>query len=139
MKLELKHLAPYLPYGLKWVFEGDDVVHEVSGLDISAFGVQLISDDDFGKCTLENGKPILRPLSSMSLEEIDELNGLIDDSVMVVVSSGNWVYIDGLNSDPWSGSPTLSLYSINKINEYLLSKHFDVFRLIDKDLAVEKR
>ena len=133
ISLELKHLAPYLPYGLSFSVNLKDVrdnfPDELRTLKLAEISIDL---------ALKTGKPILRPLSSMSLEEIDELNSLIDDSVMVVVSSGDWVYIEGLNSDPWSGSPTLSLYSINKINEYLLSKHFDVFNLIDKGLAIAK-
>lgn len=136
MKLEAKHLAPYLPYGLKVRYNNKEYL--VHAIDVK--GRLMLETEPMYVVfmNIKYVKPILRPLSSMSLEEIDELNGLIDDSVMVVVSSGNWVYIEGLNSDPWSGSPTLSLYSINKINEYLLSKHFDVFRLIDKGLAIEK-
>lgn len=134
-KLELKHITPYLPYELKVDYNGKMWYTDCVTLYND---IILIDESKVTPASICEVKPILRPLSSMSLEEIDELNSLIDDSVMVVVSSGNWVYIEGLNSDPWSGSPTLSLYSINKINEYLLSKHFDVFRLIDKGLAIEK-
>ena len=136
MKLEAKHLAPYLPYGLKVRYNNKEYL--VHAIDVK--GRLMLETEPMYVVfmNIKYVKPILRPLSSMSLEEIDELNGLIDDSVMVVVSSGNWVYIEGLNSDPWSGSPTLSLYSINKINEYLLSKHFDVFGLIGKGLAIAK-
>ena len=143
LELELKHIASYLPYGLEWKRNNDDSIYEVTSIDASKPHVLaelgFCSKEEFGIDRIDKGTPILRPLSSMTIEEIEELNSLIDSSVRIVVSSGNYVYVEGANSDPWDGKPTLSLDDINKINEYFFSKHFDVFRLIDKGLAIEKK
>lgn len=70
MKLTIEHLAPYLPYKPKWMFEGDGDIHEVVGLEMSWEGLLLISPDgSFGRCEIDRGKPILRPLSDFSEEE----------------------------------------------------------------------
>ena len=64
MKLEIKYLASYLPYKLKYKFESEDFFHEVIGLDITNNPVKLISPfGDFGSCEINVGKPILFPLS----------------------------------------------------------------------------
>lgn len=151
MKLELKHLVPYLPYELRVHYSGlsdDDVSGEFTVIAYHVGnGISLIDDSALEEGDLSESfyvdydfpiKPILRPLSSMTVEEVEELNELIEDSVKVVVSSGNWVYIESASSDPWDGSPTLSLDSINIINEYLFKNHFDVFNLINNNLAIEK-
>ena len=67
--LELKHIAPYLPYGLKVTFEGDDYIHEVVGLSIASKGVELMSQfGDYGMAGIEDCIPILRPLSDLTKE-----------------------------------------------------------------------
>ena len=72
MELELKHLAPYLPYGLKWKFDGEDLTHDVVGLDITNRGVKLVSPyNDYGDCEISSGKPILLPMSSLYTEMED--------------------------------------------------------------------
>ena len=143
MKLELTHIAPYLPYGLMVnVNDSDLCIKDFTG-EISSWEYYNTRFDVWNEYKIkshmvgiENIKPILRPLSSMTVEEVEELNSLIDDSVRVVVSSGKWVYIESASSDPWDGS--LSLDSINIINEYLFKNHFDVFNLVDKNLAIDK-
>lgn len=152
MKLELKHLAPYLPYKLG-VASGDEYDSILNNIGVMGTHYDVYAPNNYTiyqLCKCEDGvfkymgvrpiqvKPILRPLSSMTVEEVEELNSLIDDSVKVVVSSGNWVYIESASSDPWDGSPTLSLDSINIINEYLFKNHFDVFNLIENNLAIDK-
>ena len=77
MKLELKHLASYLPYKLKYKFESEDFFHEVIGLDITNNPIKLISPfGDFGSCEINVGKPILFPLSQFVKftfsEEVEE-------------------------------------------------------------------
>src|SRR5690625_2172998 len=67
--LELKHIAPYLPYGLNVTFEGDDYIHEVAGLNITERGVELISPfEHWGTARIEDCMPILRPLSDLTKE-----------------------------------------------------------------------
>src|SRR5690554_4249421 len=73
MKLKIEHLAPYLPNKLKWVFGGDDAIHEVVGLEMSWKGLHLLSPDgSFGRCEIDRGKPILRRPENVSKEELIE-------------------------------------------------------------------
>lgn len=77
-KLELKHLCSYLPYGLRWRFEGEDITHEVVGLDIIDTGVKLISPYyNYGSCEINNGRPLLRPMSDL-YNEINGSVGIVD-------------------------------------------------------------
>ena len=74
MKLELKHLASYLPYKLIWIDCDYEHTHEMIGLEFDR--VMFISDqNDYGFCNISeiNTKPILRPLSDLTKEI--EING----------------------------------------------------------------
>jgi hypothetical protein len=73
MKLELKHLAPYLPYGLNC--ELDTNVHSILiGLEKSFSNDSFVGRfDEFGEHNLWQFKPILRPLSDLTKEI--EVNG----------------------------------------------------------------
>ena len=72
MKLSITYLAPYLPYGLKWKFDGEDLAHDIVGLDITNRGVKLVSPyNDYGDCEISSGKPILLPTSSLYTEMED--------------------------------------------------------------------
>lgn len=68
MKLELKHLAPYLPYNLKGNYEVSEVVPSAK---FELRNKELRTDNiDF---FLKYAKPILRPLSDLTKEI--EVNG----------------------------------------------------------------
>lgn len=68
-KLELKHIAPYLPYGLK-VDIGEYVVREILGYKLDSNGeVKFYCNDSTdrgvrGYYHIQYCRPILRPLSS---------------------------------------------------------------------------
>ena len=64
-------------------------------------------------------KPILRPLSSMTGEEKKELEK---------IEKNEYVADAGIEQDIWTSKEFL----------YLLSKHFDLFGLIDAGLAIDK-
>ena len=67
MKLEIKHLAPYLPYGLKLKRDSCHYIYTLKGM--------VFSDVVFetGKSPIKFIKPILRPISDISKEI--EING----------------------------------------------------------------
>jgi hypothetical protein len=128
MELELKHLAPYLPYGLKIDFlDWYKQVRFKSTLDVNIleranhYGVNNLS---------EHIKPILRPLSDLIKEiEHDTVDnyaagfGLIKELIQYDIDKG-LIY-----TALWS-YPYLTWV---KLVEY----HFDVFGLIDKGLAID--
>lgn len=68
MELELKHLAPYLPYGLKVNRNGTDWNYEIESCNKEG----VITDTSFQHYwEYEVIKPILRPLSSLYTEMED--------------------------------------------------------------------
>jgi hypothetical protein len=113
MKLELKHLAPYLPYGLKYFFKGS--VQEIRTLEPQDLGGIMLEWFN------ESKKPILRPLSDLTLDVIVEIGiiGINVDDVLNAVIHNDMNYME---------------YSIHSI---LVKNHFDVFRLIEKGLAID--
>ena len=118
MKLELKHLAPYLPYGLKFKdipkgYNKDRLLNIVS----------------FEWC-LSNGKPILRPLSDLT-KEIKVNGNLFTPNhhplFKIFISADMDWFIDNC--------PFFVDYGqVQKLLEW----HFDVFGLIDAGLAIDK-
>src|SRR5690625_1488304 len=67
--LEIKHIAPYLPYGLKVTFEGDDLIHEVVGINHWMNGVDLLSPyRDYGRADIKDCRLILRPICDLTKE-----------------------------------------------------------------------
>jgi hypothetical protein len=138
MKLELKHLAPYLPYGLKYIyvlkasgFFPKGTIDNMSSLDISL----LIKNNDIKK-------PILRPLSDL-VEKIN-FKGVVFTPIKFLLSSydvnNGWDYSNFNDFKVWAidenGSPTketMTLVDYLKLFEW----HFDVFGLIEKGLAID--
>lgn len=113
MKLELKHLAPYLPYGLKGeIFNDLDVI---TGLDIEHSIVETLNN---GNCLIDNFKPILRPLEDLKKSGVD----------FGVYNNDN---LQEFNKEIIYGNCS---YNSMKI---LLKNHFDVFGLIPNGLAID--
>ena len=123
MKLELKHLAPYLPYGLQIT-----VVNRKLELGTHHSDKTIHIDMVVRKESLY--KPILRPLSDLTKEIVHNgekfvPNKRLDWALAIVenmVEQGN-ITGYGLSWDLW---------------QLLFEWHFDVFGLIDKGLAIEK-
>lgn len=138
MNLELNHLAPYLPYELKGqVFEykidyTNKRYEELTGIENwqeknSRWDLTTKSNSRITICSF---KPILRPISDLNLEiefkdkkfyPIDEL-AEIDE---VVVLQYSFEFFE-----------TSMKYLPHWIVEQLLEWHFDVFKLIEKGLAI---
>ena len=133
-KLKLKHLAPYLPYGLKINQYRDDLDINFQSELVSLSGDQLkVISERFPfteSLSYYEAKPILRPLS--------DLNNEIEESIIPIE------YFE-------ENYPTLDLHKqceliiederwINHCDfiliQYLLEWHFDVFGLIEKGLAI---
>jgi hypothetical protein len=140
MKLELKHLAPYLPYELK-ILNGKEY-DIVNGIDnktvISLFRGHL---ENF--TTIENVKPILRPLSDLS--KVINIDG---DSFIPIYLLKNIRYEFesdlSFGFDPQSDGYTchcssqyLEFSEYYEINSKLFEWHFDVFGLIETGLAID--
>ena len=127
MKLELKHLAPYLPYGLKVILKSTD-----NNTIPRIFSITLLysySND------INDIKPILRPLTDLT-EEI-EVKGHSAGSFKTCT-------LDQLNGMMSMEDEFESIHKRSMVLTYpyeaiqlLLEYHFDVFGLIDKGLAID--
>ena len=122
MKLELKHLAPYLPYELSLVARNvvSETPKRIYG-KLTAMNIMSLAEGD----TLY--KPILRPLSDLTKE--------------ITVSGKTFTPIERIqiydpkNVDYLIEQVKLGLVEVIVFN-ILLEWHFDVFSLIDNDLAI---
>lgn len=131
--IELKEICPYLPYGLKVTFEGDEYSHTIVGVEDTTNGIRLISPfNDYGQADISKVKPILRPLSDLTREI--EHNG--EKFIPMEKLEGGYGFIDFKYG--FVKNQRLSVYQISYwIVEKLLSWHMDVFNLISRGLAVD--
>ena len=134
MKLELKHLAPYLPYNLQVEYKGE--ITTIDALDSSG-GVFVGKNRMVSFIDIKNVKPTLRPLSSMTEKELEELEDIIGCNFYIYVSGGK-IEIEENTTDPYNGKSSLKMETLHRVYEWLFSHHFDVFGLIDRGLAIEK-
>lgn len=112
----LKDLCARLPYGVKYNYGGNE------GCDYTMDRISLIAIDD--AFPIEDIKPYLRPLSSMTEEEKKEFD--------------EFVCID---EEAWNGDGIQGYINQAEIMsdgiDYLLAHHFDYRGLIEKGLAIE--
>lgn len=180
-KLELKHLAPYLPYELPCKVTGSqrsnilmakenyeyrdkyrkDLVYTLHGLtgNMASFKEGLDPNAiHLSPVYLEYVKPILRPLSDLT-KEIEHNGEKFVPIIKMVAECHYWMdyynqgkFGEDIKSRPYkpiynvgygdmkfywtincSYIPALDFQYIQKLFEW----HFDVFGLIEKDLAVD--
>ena len=115
MKLELKHLAPYLPYGLmcQLTDQSKIKVAKLCGAytdNSYAFFDTVESEHGYSKI-----KPILRPLADLDNDEYE--NRIFNRDYIIDKETDS-----ELGYYEWC---------------YLFENHFDVFGLIEKGLAID--
>jgi hypothetical protein len=134
MKLEIKHLAPYLPYDLSFYYESLDGKKQHSW---------VLSNDKIDFALQMQNKPILRHLSDLDKELfIDRDYGVIPrkriDLLFRNVNIEKYSKRDiELNIDTDDYSQHIDLYNGFLIMQILFEYHFDVFGLIDAGLAID--
>ena len=159
MKLELKHLAPYLPYGLSFSVNLNDVrdnfPDELRTLKLAETNIDL---------ALKTGKPILRPLSSITKEESSKILSksqgvsINEDTLRVFKNNDDTIIIQyeylndvlfclslSYTNRTFIATPYAIYRSHKKVTstpmfiyDWFIENHFDVFGLIDRGLAIEK-
>jgi hypothetical protein len=154
-KIELKHLAPYSPYGLKCEildYQSDYVGEKY----LTIKGYYLLNDKPYfnfhngrdyaGKNTTQF-KPILRPLSDLTLDIINKFyenkseNGIIlkkyittNTMAITLIASYKMMGDDFTDFIISRNSVVNTNYWLVKL---LLKNHFDIFGLIEKGLAID--
>ena len=132
MKLELKHLAGYLPYGLKIRYVQRNETHELEWHNIISIC-----------CEQNHLKPIIRPLSDLRKEI--EVNGEKFVPINLLKKEFNktlcpYLFFDGtisLDIDTENYSQTIDLFEGYLITQKLLEWHFDIHNLIENNLAID--
>ena len=163
-QLELKHIAPYLPYNLQMAYIIRGKIVEIGDLN----KVFIYRDEthpirygiNYNDAEHEwMFKPILRPIGSMTKEEAYEFGILlmgeadmedkevgIGEMALMGVTYPTIVYKDKEDEEY---SVTIQFISIGisvsgmdiipyEAYEWLFKHHFDVFNLIDRELAIKK-
>jgi hypothetical protein len=124
MELELKHLAPYLPYGLK-IRNGNNNYTLVANAN-------LYETDGFvsiGSIREGIDKPILRPLP--------DLIKVIQHNKEEFIPSIEYHYIKDELEELSSLDCSYIRYARYNVVSILFELHFDVFGLIEKGLAID--
>jgi len=167
MKLELKHLAPYLPYGVKCYVDFKD---EESGDVVYIPTVDLTTDNiQYYLNSRVTGMIALRPLSDLVDQTLiatlckkaifqiwgfDDFDFIIKsyhnegDNYGIVATSDDWLI--GFTVDfemqkdfrlslATPGQESTSYMMLDKLElfNWMLENHFDVFGLIDAGLAID--
>lgn len=151
MKLELKHLAPYLPYKLRVDlsalehFNLDNKCDIIVYIDEFMYGYTKnkkvgFSSFRYSFVNFNTCKPILRPLSDLhklidwnkdgELTSIGHLHG-----IEKVNEDGDEFYAEQFYVE-YTQNPSYNL-DIRYFNWWLFEHHFDVFGLIEQDLAID--
>jgi hypothetical protein len=120
-KIELRHLAPYLPYSLKYLY--NDEILELDGLDVNGDAFNC----DMGETPFENIKPRLIPLSFFKYKILKDIKLELECSHNQVMEL--WCFMDGSIS---LDMVTVGLYNV------MCKNHIDFNNLIPAALAVDK-
>jgi len=137
MKLELKHLSPYLPFKLELHYPNNEVNSQDAFLDEHNIGEYLF---------YPLGLPILRPLSDLTKPMVNYLgeNVVPAYSLFRNYKEGKTGLEYDLTQDGiieiWiSDYKTGIIYETLVLGDYmkLFKWHFDVFGLIEKGLAID--
>jgi hypothetical protein len=132
MELEIKHLAPYLPYGLTFLIESkhdskEPNINELKSIDI---GLKMVNFGWGNAKYFTEIRPILKNKIHLYNLQIEILNkwgdGLSDKA------KGYWLkeMIENMINS------TYDSLRFDEV-EFMLENHIDVFGLIDKGLAIK--
>lgn len=117
-QLLLKDLCARLPYGVKYkTYLGD--IFTLKDITFSKTTTKYYIDDN--AFSVDQIKPYLRPMSSMTKEEKEYLQTLHN-----IISDEN--YGDGFSPTAWN--------AISLFNDYCHKRHLDNAGLIEKDLTL---
>lgn len=134
-KQKLKHLAPYLPYGLKIKGNTNGDVEILSMLSDTSVNIKGRGTSYGMWAEIADVKPILRPLSYLTKEI--EHNG--EKFVPYKYLKENYLSYNKYNYNWFKNKTNLVNIKIlpYDIIQKLLEWHFDVYNLIPQNLAID--
>ncbi|PKP11938.1 MAG: hypothetical protein CVU09_00120 [Bacteroidetes bacterium HGW-Bacteroidetes-4] len=145
-KLELKHLAPYLPYNIECSIYSE-MYPSPKLVGINGLFVYLNYHGTYLSFELEKIRPILHPLSDLTKDESFELfckeqitcanlkiievpTEFIDDKLIVINVLGGDNVALSYDNEILSECPLL-------FYEWMIEHHYDVYNLIGNELAID--
>ena len=127
MKLETKHLAPYLPYKLKGIYEMSSKQKQETLQAIDTLG-KCRTDEDLRWFEIKMFKPILQPL----------FNDNFDYTIFLMDNFPEEKWADAYNDIMNGVGFGVKIEQIPyELHEFLFQNHIDVFGLIEKGLAID--
>lgn len=139
MELELKHLTPYLPYGLKLQYvvrekvEKIGIMKSISHNEDETHPTRVSISLMYNEEHIWMFKPLLKSLQKFEYDDIIQIKEHL--------GLGNWCDAYDQYFDAWfddvANVDKLILQAPYEIMQFFLECHFDVFGLIDAGLAVE--
>lgn len=112
MKLELRQIITYLPYGLSFFEIKSKKIYLCSGLNNSSLFFEGLKTSR----NLWEVKPILRPMSDLPDDIFSDFGFADEEDFLICLREGRLNYSDMIK---------------------LISQHFDVFGLIESGLAID--
>ena len=147
MKLELKHLASYLPYGIEVLFEYTSSFKNQQNYfkteTLSHLNISIVGKKRYG---LASSKLLLRPLSQLT-EEIEhngvkfvpmiELKKLFNNKIFIYKTKNINKPIE-IDIETENYSQSIDLFDGYLVTQKLFEWQFDVFGLLKNNLAKPK-
>lgn len=137
MKLELKHLAGYLPYRLNILYWNGNAKEYIKILQVLHYENRHVLGSD-------KHKPILRPLSDLTKEIEHNGEKFVPLEVLNNMLFTKHSSLEYYSSEHCNGailfSTNISGFNILSMNEKiqkLYEWHFDLHNLIEKNLAID--
>ena len=127
-QLLLKDLCVRLPYGVKcklWSYDNESSATTVT--------IKMSVLDAFIYNNTLTVKPYLRPISSLTAKECDQLFKILD----INEEDGDWLKINDINVIRLFTESGKDFYEIAEAMDYLYSIHVDFKGMIEKGLALE--
>lgn len=140
-ELLLKDLCARLPYGVKLKhYQGFNCLLKYINLYTFGAHVEVLNNECF-KNILERGrrqifefKPYLRPISSMTEEEVNKLFHILKINEK---NANEWIKVNDIGTIRLFTEEGKDFYEIADAINYLHSIHIDYSGLIEKGLAIE--
>jgi hypothetical protein len=129
MELEIKHVVPYLPYGLEVLVENYNGLKWKQKVTIENYVNYF--DKKYINQNIKILNPILRPLSDFQEEQIEEIKAFLNQNWCEVYDE----FFDELFEHDWR-MHIIILMCPYEILQWFFKNHYDVFGLIEDDLAI---
>lgn len=122
----IKDLCARLPYGVKVLFENE--VFSIDYISAAYEEIKLDIPDNY-TLNISNVKPYLFPLSSMTKEQLFDVQEIIGKNEIEIEDG----FLHIINSD----RNTVSYLEILAVFEWFYKNHFDIYGLIPMGLAID--